>query len=596
MLSVRARRVALVTAVAAGLGILAGPASATPTYTGHRLYAVTTDSVGGTLVPFDIGANGQLHERSDQAVALPGSTTGLAVDRKARSVFVSSRDVYNYDDDSSTPGVIEVFAIGADGALTLAQTVPGSTFAIAMAPDGSLFSQQLDGEIDSYPVQADGTLGPERTHFSFSQPANALAIAPDGKTLYMAGQNDLSFQWAIAADASLGFLTPGLFGAPGGHCYPLFIGVAVGSSSVDIQCYFGNGFTFTAGADGALTVNGGPFTGSGVTFGNVEDTRGRAFYGGVWAGGIAQFKRQADGTLAPFPTPSVPSPGQTRVLAVDPDGTMLTAATTASGFQTYAIAGDGSLSAAPVRSTPIAMSPPSYLAYTPQQAPVAAFGTTQAASGATTFDAGASHAFGGRTIARYDWSFGDGTALADAGPAPSHAYPQPGDYTATVTLTDSAGCSVAGTFNGSLSICAGGPGATASATVHVTAPAPATPATPALPEPPLPAAGAAPDPPEAPRPRAATATPDRSGKKVLLSWVKPEDAPGSAPSEYLVAWSTLHSAHGPGDPHMHHLRVKGATHLRMRTTPRSTLHLAVYARRADGSFTRATKITLRLPR
>ena len=322
-------------------------------------------------MPFDVGADGQLHERSDQAVTIPGNTTGLAVDRKARSVFVSSRDVHA-GIFSSTPGVIEVFTIGADGALTLAQTVPGSTFAIAMAPDGSLFSQKLNGEIDSYPVRADGTLGAERTHFPFTQPANALAIAPDGKTLYMAGQNDLSFQWAIAADASLSFLTPGLFGAPGGPCYPLFIGLAVGTSNVDIQCYFGNGFTFSAGGDGALSVSGGPFTGSGATFGNVEDARGRAFYGGVWAGGIAQFKRRPDGTLAPFPTASVPGPGQTRVLAVDPDGTALTAATTANGFQTYAIAADGSLSAAPVASTPIAMSPPSYLAYTPQQAPVAA--------------------------------------------------------------------------------------------------------------------------------------------------------------------------------------------------------------------------------
>jgi hypothetical protein len=493
--------------------------------------------------------------------------------------------------------VIEVFTIGADGALTLAQTVPGSTFAIAMAPDGSLFSQQLNGEIDSYPVQADGTLGPERTHFSFTQPANALAIAPDGKTLYMAGQNDLSFQWAIAADASLSFLTPGLFGAPGGHCYPLFIGVAVGSSSVDIQCYFGSGYTFTAGADGALSVNGGAFTGSGVTFGNVEDARGRAFYGGVWAGGIAQFKRQSDGTLAPFPTSSVPSPGQTQVLAVDPDGTALTAATSGNGFQTYAIAADGSLSAAPIASTPIAMSPPAYLAYTPQQAPVAAFSTTQAASGATIFDAGASRALGGRTIARYDWSFGDGTALADAGAAPSHAYAQPGDYTATVTETDSAGCSVAGTFSGSMSICAGGASATASESVHVTTPAPpAPPASPETPATPASAEQGSPDQPEGARPRAATATPDRKGKTLLLTWAKPEGAPVAGSIRYLVAWSTLHSAQGPGDPNMHHLRVIGTTHLVLRTAPGTTLHLAVYAYGADGLLTRATKTTVRLPR
>jgi hypothetical protein len=585
----RAHGLALMIAVAAGLGALAGPASAA--YTGHRLYAVSTTSTTGRLVPFDIDASGQLHERSDQAVTVPGSVTGLTVDRRARSVFVSSRDVYD-DDDSRVPGVIEVFTIGADGALTLAQTVQGGTFTIAMAPDGSLFSQLLTGEFDSYPVLADGTLGAVRTQFPFTQPANALAIAPDSKTLYMAGQNDLSFQWAIADNASISFLTQGIFGPPSGPCYPVFIGLAVGTSNVDIQCYFGSGWSFTPGADGGLSPNGGAFTGSGAQYGNVEDVRGRAFYSGVGNSSVAQFKRQANGTLAPFLTATVTGPSQTRALAEDPDGTALTAATTSNGFQTYLIGADGSLSGAPIASTATAMSTPSYLAYSPQQAPVAALSSTQAANGVTSFDASASHALGGRTIARYDWSFGDGSSLADAGPAPGHTYPQPGDYTATVAVTDSAGCSLAGTFNGSLSICAGGTGARASEAVHVTAPG--EPEAPAVVE-----AGSSqqgsPNRVDAPRPTAATATPDRSGKQLLLTWATPADAPDPAAARYLVAWSTLHSAHGPGDPNMHHLRVTGKTHVRLRTPPRSTVHLAVYAYGADGTLTRATKTTVRLP-
>jgi hypothetical protein len=233
------------------------------------------------------------------------------------------------------------------------------------------------------------------------------------------------------------------------------------------------------------------------------------------------------------------------------------------------------------------MSPPTFLAYAPQQAPVALFGTTQAASGATEFDAAASNAQGGRTIARYDWSFGDGTVLADGGPAPGHTYPNPGAYAATVTVTDSAGCSAAATFNGSLSICAGGSAATASQAVHVTAAEP--PATSSR-------RPAAPVEAKLARPRAATATPDRKGTKVLLTWAEPEDAAAPDSTRYLVAWSTLHSAQGPGDPNMHHVRVAGATHVVLRTSPGSTLHLAVYAYRPDGSLTRATKTTRRLPR
>ena len=592
MLSAHARLLAFLIVVASGFGIVASAASAAPApaYTGHRLYAVSTTSSTGRLVPFDVGADGQLHERTDQAVTVPGSTTGLAVDRSARSVFVSSRNVFS--GRTNTPGVIEVFTIGTDGSLTLAQTVHASTFAIAMAPDGSLWSQQLTGEFDSYPVLADGTLGAVRTQFSFTQPANAIALAPDGKTLYMAGQNDLSFQWAIAADSSISFLTQGLFGPPSGPCYPLFIGLDVGTSNVDIQCYFGSGWTFRAGPDGGLISTGGAFTGSGVQYGNAEDVRGRAFYTGIGNGSVAQFKRQPDGTLAPFLMPSVTGPSQTKVLAEDPDGMTLTAATTSNGFQTYLIGADGSLSAAPATSTATTMGTPAYLAYTPQQAPVAALSAAQGANGTTSLDASASHALGGRTIARYDWSFGDGSSLADAGPSPSHTYPQPGDYTAAVTVTDSAGCSLAATFNGSLSICAGGSGAKASATVHVTTPpAPATPegAAPADP-------GHATGPLAAERPTAATATPGGEGTNVLLSWAKPDDMPSGGSARYLVAWSTLYSAHGPGDPNMHHLRVVGTTHVRLRTPPHSTVHLAVYAYGADGSFTRATKTTVRLPR
>ena len=481
MLSAHALRLRLLAAGVAALGLLASPAGAA-TYTGHRLYAVATSSTTGRLVPFDVGADGQLHERGDQAVTLPGNTTGLAVDRQARSVFVSSRDVHA-GIFSSTPGMIEVFTIGADGAPT--PRADGARVDVRDRDGARRVALLAEAERRDRLLSGAGPTARSAPNARTSPSPSPPTPSPSRRTARRS-------TWpgrTTSPSSGRSRPTPRSASSPRG-CSALPAVRAIRSSSgspsapsnVDIQCYFGNGFTFSAGGDGALSVSGGAFTGSGATFGNVEDARGRAFYGGVGAGGIAQFKRQADGTLAPFPTPSVPAPGQTRVLAVDPDGTALTAAITANGFQTYAIAADGSLSAAPVASTPIAMSPPSYLAYAPQQAPLAAFGTTQAASGATAFDAGASQAFGARTIARYDWSFGDGTALADAGPAPSHSYPQPGEYTATLSVTDSAGCSLAGSFNGSLSICAGGPGATASQTVHVTAPAPpAEPGTPAVP-------------------------------------------------------------------------------------------------------------------
>jgi len=81
----------------AGLAAFVSPAAATPAYTGHRLYAVSSGNGAHTLVPFDIDSDGQPHERSDQAVAVRAATTGLLVDREARSVFVSSRGTFDFE-------------------------------------------------------------------------------------------------------------------------------------------------------------------------------------------------------------------------------------------------------------------------------------------------------------------------------------------------------------------------------------------------------------------------------------------------------------------------------------------------------------------
>ena len=405
----------------------------------------------------------------------------------------------------------------------------------------------------------------------------------------MDGQNALWFQWTIEADWSLTSLAPGQWGPPGPPCYAPFIGIAVGTSNVDLKCYYGDGFTLAPGVHGEVTVPSGTFAGPGGWNSNAEDTRGRAFYSSSGDPSVYQFKRQPDGTLAPFGLPSVPSSDQIQAIAADPDGTALTAATANDGFETYAISPDGSLSAGPTATTPIAMNAPQFLAYSPQQAPVAAFSATELASGSTTFDAGASHALGGQTIARYDWSFGDGTSLADGGPTPSHTYADTSAHTATVTVTDSAGCSLASTFDGSKTICAGAPRAAASRVVTVAAAVPVAEAAVSG------ASGAigptAVDRTERGWPTAASAAPTGSGKKVLLTWAPP----ASGATGYLVAWSTLHSSQGPGDRNMHHLRVSGKAHVLLRTSPHTTLHLAVYAYGPDGSLTRGTKTTVRLP-
>jgi hypothetical protein len=45
------------------------------------------------------------------------------------------------------------------------------------------------------------------------------------------------------------------------------------------------------------------------------------------------------------------------------------------------------------------------------------------------------------TIARFDWNFGDGVALPNGGPTPTHKYAKDGTYPVSLTLTDNEGCS-----------------------------------------------------------------------------------------------------------------------------------------------------------
>jgi hypothetical protein len=71
------------------------------------------------------------------------------------------------------------------------------------------------------------------------------------------------------------------------------------------------------------------------------------------------------------------------------------------------------------------------------------------------------------SIARYDWSFGDGQSATNGGPAPMHAYAKPGRYQATVTLTDNEGCSTAPLFTGQTVFCSGSASASQAQPVDV---------------------------------------------------------------------------------------------------------------------------------
>jgi DNA-binding beta-propeller fold protein YncE len=96
---------------------------------------------------------------------------------------------------------------------------------------------------------------------------------------------------------------------------------------------------------------------------------------------------------------------------------------------------------------------PEAIAITPDQAPVAAFTHATARPGVPASFVGASSRDPDGSIARFEWDFGDGQAIADGGPAPSHTYVRPGSYRVTLTLTDNEGCSTSLKFTGQTAFC-----------------------------------------------------------------------------------------------------------------------------------------------
>lgn len=109
---------------------------------------------------------------------------------------------------------------------------------------------------------------------------------------------------------------------------------------------------------------------------------------------------------------------------------------------------------------------------TQDQGPVAAFRTTTTAgSRRVLFDATADFARDRQPLSRYAWDFGDGARALVTTARTSHRYTAPGPHTATLTVTDAEGCSLALVFHGQSANCNRDPKARVRHTVTTREPA-----------------------------------------------------------------------------------------------------------------------------
>jgi YVTN family beta-propeller protein len=339
--------------------------------------------------------------------------------RTPRAIAITPNGRKAYVSDPANDQVLAVNLSGATPTIEAAIDVGMEPDGIAVAPDGTTAYVADAGSGKLTPIDVE-TNAPESAIDGVGTHPMQIAITPNGDTAYVTdnGSEDV---YPIALPA-------GTVGSPialGGGVRPL-------------------GIAITPDASEAYTANYGPAsaaTGSGDTVTPID---------------LSDDKAQAPLTVGGGPSAIAVAPDGKTVYVLDSNDGTVTPIETAGPTVGVAIAGlETDLRA---------------IAITPDQAPVANFSVASAATGsATDFDASSSTVAVG-SITSYEWSFGDGSApVVTNTPTTSHVYEAAGEYTATVTETDSAGTSTSEVFTGQTALQNGGTSAHASRSVDVPA-------------------------------------------------------------------------------------------------------------------------------
>ena len=398
-------------------GTPGGAIAATPD--GKHVYLITGASA---INEYDVSDAGILVPKRPSSVAA-ASASALAVSPDGGALYATSY----------AGGQVLRFDIGADGSLTTAGSVAteGGPVGVVLSPDGdsAYVANRFGQSITQYDVAADGSLH-LKSPAAVSTPLNPqhMAISPDGRSLYATNPNvygggSTMLQFDIAGDGTLSPKTPAA--------------VTTGRDPSNV----------------AITPDGRH-----VYVTNRGNNAGNTLY---------QYGVGAGGRLALKPRPAVATGAGPGRIAISPDGASVyvadggvtiangaTSAIPANTVSQFDVLPDGQLAAKDPARVSTSRNPAAVLVL-PDQGPRAAIDAAPAAAGsASRFDGSHSVDTDGR-VARYDWTFGDGTVVSDGGPSPSHTYATPGTYAVTLTVTDDAGCSLAQVFTGTTAYCNG---------------------------------------------------------------------------------------------------------------------------------------------
>lgn len=399
--------------------------------------------------------------------------TGVPSGSGTRPIVVSPDGRFAF---SAARAVNEIrsYAVATDGTLTPLFAVQGQDllpFGIVLSPDGrTLYVCYQNADLlSAYAVGSDGSLIPRGP----AQPSGAvhprtMVMTPDGRFLFVSHgdstlrQPGVIIGFAVAPDGTV---------AP--HAGPYAIGTSGGAPIITPD----GRFLYVPGEEsnelhgfhiddsGQLTpVPGSPYSVIGEHQGTAVTPDGRHLYVTDITGDLVRaYRIAADGALDPVPGSPFPAGDLPIGITPSPDGRFLYVSNfNSDNVSIYAITDTGALSqlsgspAATGGTRPASRS----VAFVPNQGPRANFVTLPQRFGQPSIlDARTSADSDGR-VARYDWDFGDGTLRRAAGPIAAHVYRRPGVYTVTLTVTDDEGCSTQLVYTGYIALCSGTPAAT----------------------------------------------------------------------------------------------------------------------------------------
>jgi DNA-binding beta-propeller fold protein YncE len=391
------------------------PRRLTMTPDGTSLYVTAGPSGRGSVLQYDVAADGNAAPKLSPAVAAGTKPTAIAIDPAGDTIYVADRGAHD----------LLQFQVGAGGALEPLDTLQlhGPPVGLTVAPDGERVYVTVGGFIKWTNVGPGGGLDPA-TLTGSARPVRFtdVVLTPDGRRLYASTHGDGILGFAVATDGSLTELEP-----PAAAAGAKVTALAVASNGGSLYA------TAKAGTGG-------------------EDR-------------LLQYTIEDDGGLTPKDPANLSLGARPYDLAITPDGRSL-----------YVAAGDLALfdldaTGRATAKTPAAadLAKANGVVVSPNQAPVARFEAAGATAGsAVAFDASSASDADG-SITRYDWDFGDGITLSNGGARVAHVYARPGFYEVRLVVTDNEGASTLTTFTGSSVLGNGSPAAAISRIIQVTA-------------------------------------------------------------------------------------------------------------------------------